>query len=137
MDEQRAWLRARRKRRLRILAVILCVCVLFTTYPDILAVISVFASEVSEQSEGRYISGFTALSDEIREQAAPVGTALTELLLPDTLEAVITEEKQPSEDTEDKSEDSGRDAGEHDGEETDGDTIGTEETEEDEPSGTG
>ncbi len=143
MDEQRAWLRARRKRRLRILAVILCVCVLFTTYPDILAVLSVFASEVSEQPEGRYISGFTALSDEIREQTVPVGTALTELLLPDTLEAVITEEKQPSEDMDDKSEESGREDGENDGEETDGDTNGTEdmdgsaeETEEDEPSDT-
>lgn len=144
MDEQRVWLRARRKRRLRILAVILCVCVLFTTYPDILATLSVFASEVSEQSEGRYISGFTALSDEIREQTVPVGTAPTELLLPDTLEAVVTEMKQPSEDTEDKSEDSGReDAGENDGEETDGGTTGTEdmdgsaeETEEGKPSDT-
>ena len=75
----------------------LSLCVLFTTYPDILATLSVFASEEQAQAEGRYISGFTALSDEIREQTVPVGTALTELSLPDTLEAVVTE--QPSEDT--------------------------------------
>ena len=109
MNEQRAWLRSRRKKRLRILAVMLSACVLFTTYPDIPATLSVFASEEPERSEVRYISGFTALSDEIREQTVPVGTELTKLSLPDTLEAVITEEKQPSEDMEeDGSSDSGQ-----------------------------
>lgn len=142
MDEQRAWLKARRKRRLRILAVVLSVCVLFTTCPDILATFFVFASEEPAQSEGRYISGFTALSDEIREQTVPVGTELTELSLPDTLEAVIT--KRQSEDTAEKPEDDGKeDFGENDGKRPDGDTTGTEdkdssagETEEGEPSGT-
>lgn len=142
MDEQRAWLKARRKRRLRILAVMLSVCVLFTTCPDILATLSVFASEEPAQSEGRYISGFTALSDEIREQTVPVGTELTELSLPDTLEAVIT--KWQSEDTAEKPEDDGKeDSGENDGKKPDGDTTGTEdkdssagETEEGEPSDT-
>lgn len=140
MDEQRAWLKARRKRRLRILAVMLSVCVLFTTYPDILATLSVFASEEQAQAEGRYISGFTALSNEIREQTVPVGTELTELWLPDTLEAVVT--KQPSEDTAGQPEEDGKgDSGENDGKESDGDTTGTEdkdsstgETEEGEPS---
>ena len=122
MDEQRAWLKARRKRRLRILAVMLSVCVLFTTYPDIPATLSVFASE--EQAEGRYISGFTALSDEIREQTVPVGTELTELSLPDTLEAVVTE--QPSEEggpsdsgQENTEENKDTDAGEETGDEQD------------------
>ncbi len=140
MDEQRAWLKARRKRRLRILAVMLSVCVLFTTYPDILATLSVFASEEQAQAEGRYISSFTALSDEIREQTVPVGTELTELSLPDTLEAVVTE--RSSEDTAGQPENDGKeDSGENDGEESDGDTTGTEdedsstgETEEGEPS---
>ena len=100
MDEQRAWLKSRRKRRLRILAAMLSICVLFTTYPDILATLFVFASEEPEQSEVRYISGFTALSDEVREQTVPVGTRLDALLLPDMLEAAVTEEKQPSEDME-------------------------------------
>lgn len=143
MDEQRAWLKARRKRRLRILAVMLSVCVLFTTYPDILATLSVFASEEQAQAEGRYISGFTTLSNEIREQTVPVGTELTELSLPDTLEAVAT--KQPSEDTAGQPEEDGEeDSGENDGEESDGDTTGTEdkdsstgETEEGEPSDSG
>lgn len=125
MDEQRAWLKARRKRRLRILAVMLSVCVLFTTYPDILATLSVFASEEQAQAEGRYISGFTALSNEIREQIVPVGTELTELSLPDTLEAVVTE--QPSEDTAGQPEEDGKeDSGGNDGKESDGDTTGTE-----------
>lgn len=140
MDEQRAWLKARRKRHLRILAVVLSVCVLFTAYPDILATLSVFASVEPAQSEVRYISGFTAFSDEIREQTVPVGTELTELSLPDTLEAVVT--KQPSEDTVRQPEDDGEeDSGENDGKKTDGDTTGMEdkdsstgETEEGEPS---
>ena len=127
MDEQRAWLRAKRKRSLRILAVILSVCVLFTTCPDILETLSVSASEEPAQSEVRYIFGFTALSDEIREQTVPVGTGLMELTLPDTLEAVITEERQSSNntvhiETEDKSEESRKeDTGENDG-----NTAGTE-----------
>lgn len=142
MDEQRTWLRARRKRRLRILAVMLSLCVLFTTYPDIPAALSVFASEEQAQAEVRYISGFTALPKEIREQTVPVGTELTELSLPDTLEAVVTERQ--SEDTAEKPEDDGKEEpGENDGKKPDGDTTGTEdqdgstgETEEGGPSGT-
>ena len=144
MDEQRAWLRAKRKRSLRILAVILSVCVLFTTCPDILETLSVSASEEPAQSEVRYIFGFTALSDEIREQTVPVGTGLMELTLPDTLEAVIAEERPSSNntvhiETEDKSEESGKeDTGENDGNTagTEDANGSTEEMEEDEPSDT-
>ncbi len=125
MDEQRTWLKARRKKRLRILAVMLSVCVLFTTYPDILETLFIFASEESVQSEVRYISGFTTLSKEIREQTVPVGTELTELSLPDTLEVAVTE--QSSEDTAEKPEDDDKvDSGKNDGKEPDEDTIGTE-----------
>ena len=137
MDEQRAWLKARRKRRLRILAVMLSFCVLFHTYPDILATLSAFAATGQEQLETQHITGFTALSEEIREQTVPLGTPLSELTLPGTLEAVVT--GQTSEDTEDKTDDGGKeDAGgngsdedseENDGEEPDGDTTGTEDTE--------
>lgn len=147
MDEQRAWLKARRKRRLRILAVMLSFCVLFHTYPDILATLSVLAAVESVQPEVRHITGFTALSEEIREQTVPVGTALSELTLPDTLEAVVT--GQTSEDTEDKTDDGGKeDAGENgsdeDSEENDGEEPddtededgGTGETEEGEPDDT-
>lgn len=145
MDEQRAWLKARRKRRLRILAVMLSFCVLFHTYPDILATLSAFAATGQEQLEMQQITGFTALSEEIREQTVPLGTPLSKLTLPGTLEAVVT--GQTSEDTEDKTDDGGKeDAGgngsdedseENDGEAPDGtedEDGGTGETEEGEPS---
>ena len=144
MDEQRAWLKARRKRRLRILAVMLSMCVLFTNYPDILETISAFAAAQPAQSEARYISGFTALPEEIREQTVSVGTGISELALPDALEVVMIGEGQSSEDGEDESGDDGKeDSGEDKedaGEETDGGVTdtenngGTEETEEDGPS---
>lgn len=140
MDEQRAWLRARRKRRLRIFAVILCLCVLFKTYPDILVTLSVLATGNPEQMQGQYVSGFAKLPEEIREQTVPVGTGLEGLSLPDTLEAVVTGESQPSED---EGKESGDDGREDTGEETDVDTPGTgdnsgstEEPEEGEPSDT-
>ena len=111
MDEQRAWLKARRKRRLRILAVMLSFCVLIHTYPDILVTLSAFAATGQEQPVTRHITDFTALPEKIREQTVPVGTALSELTLPDTLEAVVTE--QLSEDAEDKTDGGGKeDAGE-------------------------
>ena len=95
----------------------------------------------------RLINDFTVLSEEIREQTVPVGTALSELTLPDTLEVVVT--GQTSEDTEDKMDDGGKeDAGgngsdedseENDGEEpddTEDEDSGTGETEEGEPDDT-
>ena len=95
----------------------------------------------------RLITDFTVLSEEIREQTVPVGTALSELTLPDTLEVVVT--GQTSEDTEDKMDDGGKeDAGgngsdedseENDGEEpddTEDEDSGTGETEEGEPDDT-
>ncbi len=118
MDEQRAWLKARRKRRLRILAVMLSFCVLFTTYPDMLETLSAFASEESAQSETRHITDFTSLPDEVREQTVPIGTALSELTLPDALVVVVTE-RQPKDDGKE-------DIGENDGEEPDGDMDGVE-----------
>ncbi len=37
------------------------------------------------------ITGFESLSDDIREQTVPLGTAIEDLTLPDTLEAYIVE----------------------------------------------
>ena len=129
MDEQRAWSKARRKRCLRILAVILSFCVLIHTYPDILATFSAFAATGQEQPETQHITGFTALSEEIREQTVPVGTALSELTLPDTLEAVVTE--QLSENAEDKTDGGGKaDAGEDVGKEDAGGNGSDEDSEE-------
>lgn len=89
-DEQRVWLRSRRKRHLRTLAVILSFCVLFTSSPHIWETVSVFAAEESDGEGRQYISGFAALSEEVREQSVPLGTELQELSLPDALEAYIT-----------------------------------------------
>ena len=91
---------------------------LFTTCPDLPETFSVLAAEEAGQSETetRYVSAFAALPDEVREQTVPVGTALSELSLPDTLEAVVT--GQPSEDTAGEPEDDGEeDAGETGGDE--------------------
>ncbi len=100
MDEQCAWVNSGRKRHLRILAAILCFYVMFTACPDILTMLLVSATEGLPETTGWYVSGFTGLPEEIREQAVPLGTGLEELSLPDTLEAVMTEEHQISENTE-------------------------------------
>lgn len=100
MDEQCAWVNSGRKRHLRILAAILCFYVMFTACPDILTMLLVSAAEELPETTGWYVSGFTGLPEEIREQAVPLGTGLEELSLPDTLEAVMTEEHQISENTE-------------------------------------
>lgn len=92
MNERRVELKSKRKRRLRTLAVILSVCVLFTSSPHIWETVSVFAAEESEGEGRQYISGFAALSEEVREQSVPLGTELHELSLPDALEAYITVE---------------------------------------------
>ena len=85
MDEQRVWIRSRRKRRLRLTAVILVLCLLFTTYPDILATLSASATE---QEDGTvHVSGFAELPEAVKEQTVPLGTGEEELALPDTLEA--------------------------------------------------
>lgn len=152
MKEQRTWLKGRKKKGLRILAGMLGFCVLVTTCPDLPAPLSVSAAEETAGTGEQYICGFEQLPEEIREQTVPVGTALSELTLPDTLEAVVTaaEENQPSEDMEGQPEDGKEDGGvsseevddgKNDGKGSDGDITGTEdkdgstgETEEGEPS---
>ncbi len=96
MDEQRAWIKMRRKRRLRVLAVVLCLSVLFVTYPNILETLSVFASENGSEENVLYVSGFCDLSDEIKEQTVPVGTGMEELALPDTLKAYMAQADEDS-----------------------------------------
>ena len=106
-DEQREWMRTRRKRHLRILAAALSLCVLFATYPNILEAFSVFAAEREKEEKDLYISGFSDLPEEIRQQTVPLGTGLEELALPDTLEAVAVQVGQgsaenPDEDADDR-----------------------------------
>lgn len=100
-------------------------CVLVTTCPDMPAPRSVSAAEETAVTGKRHISGFAQLPEEIREQTVPTGTALEELTLPDTLEAVVTAEgeSQPPEDTEGQpGDDSKEDAGESDGTEEGGES---------------
>lgn len=127
MKRQDAWVKGIGKKRMRILAGMLGFCVLVTTCPDMPAPRSVSAAEEMTETGEQYISGFARLSEEIREQTVPVGTALEELTLPDTLEAVVTAagESRPPEDTEDQPGDDGKeDAGENDGKEDGGATGG-------------
>ena len=95
-DEQRVWIKLRRKRHLRILAAALSLCVLFATYPNILETFFVFAAEREKEEKDLYISGFSDLPEEIKEQTVPLGTGLEELTLPDTLEAVVVQDGQGS-----------------------------------------
>ena len=139
MDEQRAWIKMRRKRRLRVLAVVLCLSVLFVTYPNILETLSVFASENGSEENVLYVSGFCDLSDEIKEQTVPIGTGMEELALPDTLKAYMAQADEDSsvdidkdaDDREDEEADQGTEE-QPDGEEagTEDQDAGTEETDE-------
>ena len=92
MDEQKAWIKSRRKRKLRFTAAILAVCLLVTTYPDILETISVFAAGLRGDGGTMSITGFVDLPEETAQQTVPVGTDISELELPDTLEAYVTVE---------------------------------------------
>jgi uncharacterized repeat protein (TIGR02543 family) len=145
-DEQRVWIKLRRKRHLRILAAALSLCVLFATYPNILETFFVFAAEREKEEKDLYISGFSDLPEEIKEQTVPLGTGLEELTLPDTLEAVVVQDGQGSAENSDEDADDreigdvdeetdanppsdkdeiGEDTGEpSDGEETDEETTG-------------
>lgn len=57
MDEQRVWLRLKRKRRLRTLALVLSFCVLLTSSPHIWETVFVFAAEESDEEDGENSGG--------------------------------------------------------------------------------
>ena len=94
--------RGQGKRR-RIFAVFLCLCVLFTTQPEIWNRLSVFAAE---ESDTKVILSFAELSEEIKEQTVPVGTVYEELELPEELNVYMkqTEISSTPNLTEEKSE---------------------------------
>ena len=58
-------------------------------------------TEVMEETK-RIISDFSELPEEVREQSVSVGTALDELVLPDTLEATVLIETEKTEETEEE-----------------------------------
>lgn len=72
------------------MAVLLCFCVLITAFADIPAAFYVFAASGLPDTEERIILAFRALPDEVRKQSVPMETNLDELVLPDTLEAVMS-----------------------------------------------
>ena len=121
MDEFYAWQKKRRKKYLRIFAAALCLCVVFVTYPDILASLSVLAE--GEEDNTIYLSGFCGLPEDVRNQTVLLGTGIDELALPDTLEAVTyvyessDEEPGEGESKEEDGEPDGSDDGEYDGSE--------------------
>ncbi|MCM1412371.1 MAG: hypothetical protein NC305_17775, partial [Lachnospiraceae bacterium] len=103
MDEQRAWLKSRRKKRLRITAVILSVCLLVTTYPDILTTISALAADIRSVEGTVTVTGFAELDEETAMQEVETGTDISGLDLPDALKAYAEaaaeqEDEKPAED---------------------------------------
>ncbi len=95
MDEQRTWIKSKRKKRLRLLAAILCFCLLGTTYPDIPETVSVFAAGTKDDVV--YVTDFAELPEKVREQRVPTGTGIKKLGLPDELEAVVIKANNPPE----------------------------------------
>lgn len=91
MDNQRLGIKPRRGRILRITAVILSVCLLVTTFPNIPTTLAVLAVEVQETGDSLYIFGFSELPEDTAKQIVPLGTELEELTLPVALEAVAGE----------------------------------------------
>ena len=70
----------------RILAVLLCLCVVFTAQPEIWNRLSVFAAE---ENDTKFVLSFAGLPEEIKEQTVPVGTVYEELELPEELSVLI------------------------------------------------
>lgn len=82
-----------RKKKIRLLAAALSFCLLFTTYPNLPETLLVFAAGSQGEEDDSHISGFAELPEEISVQTVPVGTKLSELELPDSLEAYVVADK--------------------------------------------
>ena len=112
MDEQRAWLKSKKAKHLRLLAAALCISLIATTYPEILGTLSSLAEETLGEADAVSVSRFMELPEQVREQTVPVGTDRSALELPDTLEAYAAVETDSTEE----------DAESGDGEDNDGET---------------
>ncbi len=112
MDEQRAWLKSKKAKQLRLLAAALCISLIATTYPEILGTLSSLAEETLGEADAVSVSRFMELPEQVREQTVPVGTDRSALELPDTLEAYAAVETDSTEE----------DAEPGDGEDNDGET---------------
>ena len=97
MDEQRAWLKSKKAKQLRLLAAALCISLIATTYPEILGTLSSLAEETLGEADAVSVSRFMELPEQVREQTVPVGTDRSALELPDTLEAYAAVETDSTE----------------------------------------
>lgn len=72
MNKKRTWTKPGRKKRARIIAGMLCFCLLFTTYPELTGTLSVQAAPQGEEDNDiLYLSRFAGLPEEVREQSVP------------------------------------------------------------------
>lgn len=85
--------KVRTGKRRRIFAGLLCMCMLFTTQPEIWSRLSVSAAE---QSGTKEILAFVRLPEGIKGQTVPVGTGIEELKLPGELTVYMGQEEASS-----------------------------------------
>lgn len=133
MGEKRAWSKLGKRTRLRVCSAGLSLS-LFLTGCGPLSITPVTVPDIGwpeaagqeRENEETLITGFGSLSDEVREQTVPLGTALSELELPDTLEAYVAAdtgdgaEDDAEPDDGDKDQDKDPDDGDDNGGETPG-----------------
>lgn len=137
MNEKRTWLKSGKRTRLRICSAGLSLS-LFLTGCGPLSITPVTVPDIAwPESAGQErenadvtVTGFGSLSDEVREQTVPLGTALSKLALPDTLEAYVVvdtedgaeDDEKPDDGDKDKDKDKDKDPGE--GDDNGGETPG-------------
>lgn len=77
----------------RIFAVFICLCVLFTTQPEIWKGFTVYAAE---ESDTKAVFSFADLTEEVKEQTVTVGTDYEKLELPEELTVFISQAEASS-----------------------------------------
>lgn len=139
MNEKRTWLKSGKRTRLRLCSAGLSLS-LFLTGCGPLSITPVAVPDIGwpetagQETENAdvMVTGFGSLSDEVREQTVPLGTALSELALPDTLEAYVAvdtgdvaeDDEKPDDGDKDKDKDQDEDKDPDDGDDNAGETPG-------------
>ena len=133
MKECRVRKKSGRKKRMRLLAMLLTFCLMFTTCPEMLETLYVFATPGQEEKDTVYVAGFAELPEEVKEQTVSVGTDLDGLTLPDTLEAsvILSDGENNAEDAGQEAEGEEPETGETDNEELETDDTQTEDVADD------
>lgn len=133
MKECRVRKKSGRKKRMRLLAMLLTFCLMFTTCPEMLETLYVFAAPGQEEKDAVYVAGFAELPEEVKGQTVSVGTDLDGLTLPDTLEAsvILSDGENDAEDAGQEAEGEEPETGENDNEELETDDTQTEDVADD------